>query len=106
MKGDFNMHIFALKYNNKVSIDSQSFLMEITNIAAVKHNPKNLWIMVGDEIFHDDPKKILNQVVFRGDNVVFVLARWRKMAYKVLLEYLSVNEPEKVVAVKYRQSNP
>ena len=100
------MRIFALKYDSKASVDSENFLTEITEVAAVKHNSKNLWAMVGDELFHDDPKKILNQVVFRGDNVGFVLARGRKMAYKVLLEYLSVNEPEKVVAVEYRRSNP
>lgn len=100
------MHILALKYDKKAPIDSENFLMEITNIAAVKHNSKNLWVMVGDELFHDDPKKILNQIIFRDDNIIFVLSRWRKMAYNVLLEYLYVNEPEKVVAVEYRRSNP
>ena len=100
------MRIFALKYDGNASVDSENFLTEITEVAAVKHNSKNLWAMVGDEIFHNDPKKILNQVVFRGDNVGFVLARGRKMAYKALLEYLSVHEPEKVVAVEYRRSNP
>ena len=99
------MRIFALKYDGNASVDSEDFLTEITEVAAVKHNSKNLWAMVGDDFFHDDPKKILNQVVFRCDNIGFVLVRGRKMAYKVLLEYLSANEPEKVVAVEYRRSN-
>ena len=88
------MRIFALKYDGNASVDSEDFLTEITEVAAVKHNSKNLWAMIGDEIFHDDPKKILNQVVFRGDNVGFVLARGRNMAYKGLLEDRYVNESE------------
>ena len=100
------MRIFALKYDGNASVDSENFLTEITEVAAVKHNSKNLWAMVGDDLFHDDPKKILNQVVFRGDNIGFILARGRKMAYRVLFKYLSVNEPEKLSAAEKRRSNP